>query len=235
MSEPGLFGELRWTPTELGAALALTTQRLSQLTKEGILPAPVEGRFHPQDTVRAYVQHLRKREAGRSHAGEAVRKMQLENEMRSIKLRKIAGSLVPVDRVQKDWYETGRRIRDALLNLPSRLSGPFAAESHQERIFDLFSKEIHAVLTELSSRQFGQIVTESLPLEESTQPEQAPDRGEAAAHDVPDDGGLERLLDDSQPPGEVHGPAESNASKFDEAFLDQGTDEDSEHRLADGD
>lgn len=179
MSEPGLFGELRWTPTELGAALALTTQRLSQLTKEGILPSPVDGRFHPQDTVRAYVQHLRKREAGRSHAGEAVRKMQLENEMRSIRLRKIAGELVPVDRVQKDWFEVSRRVRDGLLNLPSRLSGVFAAESNQEKIFDSFTKEIHQVLTELSTKQVHAPVASRLPLEEATELGQSTDQTEA--------------------------------------------------------
>lgn len=213
MSEPGLFGELRWTPTELGAALALTTQRLSQLTKEGILPSPVDGRFHPQDTVRAYVQHLRKREAGRSQADEALKKMQLENEMRQIRLQKLAGELVPVDRVAKDWFEVSRRVRDALLNLPSRLSGPFAAESNQEKIFALFTEEIHVVLTELSSGQRAVPSASRAPVGEVPEPGQSLD--EADALDQGSDGP----------------PAPPN---FEEAFLDRG-DEDPGDRFSDGD
>ena len=174
--EQTLFGQERWTATELGEALCLSTQRINQLVKEGVLPAPFDGRYLPRDAVAAYVRHLRQREAGKSQAGEAVRKMQLENEMRHIKLQKIAGELVPADRVAKDWFEVSRRVRDALLNLPSRLSGPFAAESSQAKIFEMFSTEIHQVLTELSSRQTSKPITDRLPLEEATKLEQSPDQ-----------------------------------------------------------
>lgn len=149
--EPTLFGQERWTATELGEALCLSTQRINQLVKEGLLPSPIDGRYLPREAVAAYVRHLRQREAGRSQVGELARKLRLENEMRQIRLQKIAGELVPVDCVTKDWFAVSRRIRDALLNLPSRLSGVFAAESSQEKVFDSFTKEIHTVLTELAT------------------------------------------------------------------------------------
>ena len=162
MSEPSLFGQERWTATELAEALCLSTQRVNQLVKEGILPIPVDGRYAPRESVSRYVQHIRQREDSKTHAGEAVKKMQLENAMREIRLMKISGELVPLARVQKDLFESTRRVRDGLMNLPSRLSGVFAAESSQQKIFDSFTKEIHSVLSELSSRQFGQIAAESL-------------------------------------------------------------------------
>jgi hypothetical protein len=176
-----LFGEIRWNSSELAEALMLTPQRVSQLSKEHVLPPAVDGLYRPIESVSSYIAYLRQREAGRSQTGEAVRKMQLENEMREIKLRRIAGELVPVDRVQKDWLECGRRVRDALLNLPSRLSGVFAAESNQEEIFDSFTKEIYQVITELSSRQISEPMTARLPLEEPSEPARSSEK-EAGKH-----------------------------------------------------
>jgi hypothetical protein len=124
----------------------------------------------PKIAVAAYVRHLKKKDEGSSKAGEEVKKIQLENEMRHIRLQKIAGELVPIDRVQADWFESTRRVRDGLLNLPSRLSGVFAAESSQEKIFEAFTKEVHAVLTELTIGQIGQSAPERLPLEELLTP-----------------------------------------------------------------
>ena len=205
---------------ELGEALCLSTQRINQLVKEGVLPAAIEGRYTPRDAVASYVRHLRQREAGKSQAGEAVTKMQLENEMRRIKLRRIARELVPVAQVQKDWFEMGRRVRDGLLNLPSRLSGVFAAEASQEKIFELFTKEIYVVLTELSSGQLSKPVTVSLPLEESTDPARSPGLPTVQTS-VPDGAGA---------PDQEY----DNLPTVEDAFLDRG-DEDPDDRFADGD
>lgn len=161
-----LFGAVLWSNAELAEVFGISPQRLGVLCKEGVLPLPTDGLHEPKVVVAKYVQHLKQREAGRSQAGEQVRKMQLDNEMRQIKLQRIAGELVPVDRVQKDWFESARRVRDGLLNLPSRLSGVFAAEANQEKIFELFSKEVHTVLTELSIGPIGPLVTARLPLDE---------------------------------------------------------------------
>lgn len=146
-----LFGQERWSATDLAQTLSLSVQRINQLVKEGIIPAPIDGRYQPRDAVSAYVRHLREQKSGSSKAGEEIKKIQLENTMREIRLRKIAGELAPIGRVEKDFFELARRIRDALLNLPARLSGPFSAEKNQEKIFEVFTEEIHQVLRELSS------------------------------------------------------------------------------------
>lgn len=200
---PSLFGAERWAATELAEALCLSTQRINQLVKEGILPSPIEGRYAPREAVSRYVQHIRQREERQSHAGEAVRKLQLENEMRSLKLKRIAGELVPVERVQKDWFEAGRRVRDGLMNLPSRLSGVFAAETNQEKVFEQFTKEVHAVLTELSTRQAPAPAAGRLPLGVAPEPKQSTDQteamDEAGEHDVQDP---EELDGESNQPGD---------------------------------
>lgn len=214
-----LFGEMRWNSAELAEALLLTQQRVTQLSREHILPHAVDGLYKPIESVSSYIRYLRQREAGKSQAGESIRKVQLENEMRSVKLKRIAGELVPLDRVQKDFFEMARRVRDGLLNLPSRLSGVFAAEASQDKIFELFTKEVHAVLTELSSGQAAQQNMPLLPLEEPAYPERSPDeteaRGDAAA--------LGRESDNLP-----HPPA------CEDAFLDRG-DEDPDDRFSTGD
>ena len=203
-----LFGEIKWNSSELAEALLLTPQRVSQLAKEHVLPSAVDGLFRPIEAVGSYIRFLRERETGKSRNGELVRKLQLENEMRQIRLQKISGDLVPVDRVKADWFYAGRRVRDALLNLPSRLSGPFAAESKQEKIFDVFTTEIHAVLNELSGQSTAGQEVSAAPGEE---PGQSPEET-AARTEVSD----------------------SAQADFDEAFLDRGV-EDQDDRFSTGD
>lgn len=190
-----LFGTAWWSNTELAEVFGISPQRLGVLCRQGTVPMPENGLHDPKISVAAYIRHLKTKDEGASKADEEVKKLMLENEMRSIRLQRIAGELVPLDRVQRDWFESGRRVRDGLLNLPSRLSGVFAAESSQDKIFDLFTKEVHSVLTDLSSRQTGQPVTELLPLEEATMPEQrqqdAPHRGEPVVD--------EQLVQDGEP------------------------------------
>ena len=215
-----LFGEVRWTSSELAEALLLTPQRVSQLSKEHVLPQAVDGLYKPVESVANYIRYLKQREAGKSQAGEAVTKMQLENQMRRIKLQRIAKELVPIDQIQRDWFEVSRRVRDGFLNLPSRLSGVFAAELSQDKIFELFTREIHSVLTELANGQSGIPVTECLQLEAATDPERSPDEDEEAKRDV------SALKQESDT---LH-----TLPSFEEAFLDKG-DEDPDDRFSTGD
>ncbi len=165
-----LFGAPRWSNAELAEVFGISAQRLGVLCKQGVVPLPQDGLHDPKIAVASYVRHLKAKDEGSSKAGEEVRKFQLENEMRSIRLQKIAGELVPVDRVQRDWFQSTRRVRDAMMNLPSRLSGVFSAESDQDKIFELFTREVHAALEELVNGHSGTLVTESLPLDDVPMP-----------------------------------------------------------------
>ena len=124
--------------------------------------------------------------------------------MREIKLRKVAGELVQVDRVRADWFQVGRTIRDALLNLPSRLSGVFAAENNQEKIFKSFSEEINLVLTTLANGEFHKPATVGVPIEESQRPEPSPNET--------------RTFDESEHDGQAHTDLDREAEHREDRF-----------------
>ncbi|MBS0183603.1 MAG: hypothetical protein JSS39_14510 [Nitrospira sp.] len=61
-----------------------------------------------------------------------------------------SGSLVSVEKVEAEAFRIGRQVRDALLNLPDRLAGVFAAETDQRKIHDSLTKEIRQALEALA-------------------------------------------------------------------------------------
>lgn len=78
---------------------------------------------------------------------EAQRRRTLaQAEREELKNKELAGELVRRDAVEKALFRIGREVRDGLENLPARLSGIFAAESSQDQIFALLSKELQQVL-----------------------------------------------------------------------------------------
>lgn len=83
---------------------------------------------------------------------EAERRLRLaQAEQQELKLAKIKGTLVSREAAEREAFMMGRRVRDSLENLPARLSGLFAAESDQGRIFVLFSQEIQQCLESLTT------------------------------------------------------------------------------------
>jgi hypothetical protein len=68
-----------------------------------------------------------------------------------LKLQQIEGTLVLRSVVEKKVFAVGRQVRDKIENLPARLTGIFAAETDQGRLFALFSKEIQECLEGLTS------------------------------------------------------------------------------------
>ena len=60
------------------------------------------------------------------------------------------GTLVRKEEVEKEAYRVGRLVRDAVLNVPSRLAGILAAENDQRRVHDLLEKELRQVIEVLA-------------------------------------------------------------------------------------
>ena len=67
-----------------------------------------------------------------------------------LKLKKIEGTLVDRVAVEKAQFQIYRRVRDALQNIPSRISGMLAAEKDQSKIFAMLTKEILQTLKSIS-------------------------------------------------------------------------------------
>lgn len=70
--------------------------------------------------------------------------------MQELRLASIEGTLVERAAVEKTLFELQRRNRDALFNIPARLSGILAAESSQDEVFRLLTEEIQQALQNLA-------------------------------------------------------------------------------------
>lgn len=68
-----------------------------------------------------------------------------------LKLQKIEGALVLRSQVQAEVFDMIRRMRDRLVNIPSRVSGVLAAESDQARIYAYLTQEIQQACEDLSA------------------------------------------------------------------------------------
>ncbi|HMS83080.1 MAG TPA: hypothetical protein PKD12_05490 [Nitrospira sp.] len=56
------------------------------------------------------------------------------------------GKLIPVHVVDREWFELARLVRDAMLNIPTRIADQLARETDQRKVQDLLEAEIyHAI------------------------------------------------------------------------------------------
>ena len=87
---------------------------------------------------------------------ELLLQAKLENEVergRILKLERLEKeqSLISADKVKETLFLKGRVIRDAMLNLPDRVSSVVATMKDAREIHILLTKEILAILEELSN------------------------------------------------------------------------------------
>jgi hypothetical protein len=59
-------------------------------------------------------------------------------------------TLTPTDKVKAEAFRVGRLVRDAVLNVPSRLAGILAAETDQRKVHDLLEQELRQALEVLA-------------------------------------------------------------------------------------
>jgi phage terminase Nu1 subunit (DNA packaging protein) len=70
--------------------------------------------------------------------------------MAHLKVRERTGELVERSAVADQQFRTGRRVRDGILNVPSRVAGPCAAETDQHKIHVLLTRELTQALEGLA-------------------------------------------------------------------------------------
>ncbi len=80
-----------------------------------------------------------------------ARKEQALAEKHELDLRVRIGSLIDRKAADRAFFNCGRQIRDALMNLPDRLAGVLAAEANQVVIHTLLTKEFRLVLTSVAT------------------------------------------------------------------------------------
>ena len=83
-------------------------------------------------------------------------KTKLKNEIEKGKILKLERaekeqSLISAEKVQETLFKKGRVIRDALLNLPDRISSLLATIDDASQIHEILTQELRTVLEELSN------------------------------------------------------------------------------------
>jgi phage terminase Nu1 subunit (DNA packaging protein) len=73
----------------------------------------------------------------------------------ALKYQQAAGQFVPAQKVRDDWFRIGRTVRDALLNVPDRVSAKIAAVSGipDFKVNQILQTEIRLILTELCNAE----------------------------------------------------------------------------------
>lgn len=70
--------------------------------------------------------------------------------LRKLEYDQKAGELVSKAQIEKEAFDTARRVRDALLSLPDRISAQLAAMADRDQIQTLLAKEIRHTLIGLA-------------------------------------------------------------------------------------
>lgn len=71
-------------------------------------------------------------------------------EQKRLKAEQIAGKLVEVDGVEREAFNQARLLRDALLNIPDRVSASLAAETDPIVVHQMLTTEIRNVCNQLA-------------------------------------------------------------------------------------
>lgn len=131
--------------------LGVTSQRLTQLIQQGIMPKPkAHGQYELAATVQAYLKHVRAKTTSELVA-ERVRLTKAKADRAQLDLALRAGHLYEKEAMDKAMFERGRQVRDALLSIPDRVAGIIAAEMDQTKVHALLYKELHQALVDLTS------------------------------------------------------------------------------------
>jgi phage terminase Nu1 subunit (DNA packaging protein) len=141
------------TKSELADMLGLTVRRVTDLIATKVIPPAIErGRYDVAGSVKGYVAFLRSN--AKTLADERARLVRIRADLMQLRYRREAGELVEVQAVEREAFNSGRRIRDGMQNIPDRMCGILAAESDQHKVHSILAKEIFDVLTTLSQDRF---------------------------------------------------------------------------------
>ncbi len=81
---------------------------------------------------------------------EKTREARWSAENKRLRTLKDAGELVEVKTVEREAFNQARLLRDALLNLPDRLSASLAAESDPLQVHAALTKEVRVLCNDLA-------------------------------------------------------------------------------------
>lgn len=139
------------TQTEMGRALKITRQRVSQLVQEGILPVDEKGSILLVEGIKQYCRM--KTDGAESGEVDFDKERALhekaKREIAELKLDKMRKNAYSAPVVEYVMTAMAANLRTQLLGMPSKLA-PFLEGKSKEEIYSLITKEIEEKLSELS-------------------------------------------------------------------------------------
>lgn len=96
-----------------------------------------------------------------SFSAEQTRERHFRARLAELEFNERVGTLVEAEKVQAEAFRMARLVRDAVLNVPSRLAGILAAESDQRKVHDLLEKELRQALESLATQNLSTSEQES--------------------------------------------------------------------------
>lgn len=145
------------TKTEFARRHGFSPQYVTELLRRGILQEGDGGLLNAENAD--YALSLRKnlthsKTEKKAELNELYIQARLQNEIEKGKLLKMETaekeqSLIPADQVRETLFTKGRVIRDALMNIPDRISSLVASIDDESKVHDIISAEIRLCLEEL--------------------------------------------------------------------------------------
>lgn len=94
-----------------------------------------------------------RRKADNSHAADSERNLKhYKAELARLEFEEAEGKLVDGDKIKRQAFKVARSVRDAILNIPDRVSAELAAERDQFIVHKRLTEEIRMVLESLSGK-----------------------------------------------------------------------------------
>jgi|TARA_R110002050_G_scaffold177050_1_gene310146 phage terminase Nu1 subunit (DNA packaging protein) len=145
------------TQRELAEHLDLSTKRISELIRDGILPSKMGRSPINIDVCRiAYISYLRKlggynkKSGGGDIAEEKTRLTKAQADKAELEVSELEGQLIPAQLVQDTWTDMVANVRSKLLGLPSRIAHQVIAMETYPEAEQLIKENVHDALSELA-------------------------------------------------------------------------------------
>tara|TARA_A200000159_G_scaffold28888_1_gene25530 strand:- start:952 stop:1452 length:501 start_codon:yes stop_codon:yes gene_type:complete len=145
------------TQREVAEHLDLSTKRISELIRDGILPSKMGRSPLNLDVCRiAYISYLRKlggynkRSGGGDIAEEKTRLTKAQADKAELEVSELEGQLIPAQLVQDTWTNFVANARAKLLALPSKIAHQVIALDKYAEAELLIKENVHDALSELA-------------------------------------------------------------------------------------
>ena len=146
------------TKSEFARQHGFSKQYVTELIRKGIVEEEANGLLNQEKADRCLLlrrSNIHKRTSDAGKLQELFFQARLQNEIEKGKILKLERaekeqSLVSANKVQETLFRKGRVIRDALFNLPDRISSVIATMRDAREIHTLLTTEIRTILEELS-------------------------------------------------------------------------------------